>query len=83
MKTNNLESNERPNLQALIQEMPPYISRKHPRFRELTGYSPRSMANMDCLKQTESIKKIMMGGAIAYQRESLVNWLEEHSRVIG
>lgn len=50
-----METSQRPDLSDLLKEMPPYVSRKHPRFKELTGYSPRSMANMDSLKQTQSI----------------------------
>lgn len=82
MQKEKIEVTTRPDLSGLIKELPPFVSRKHPRFRELTGYSPRSMANMDCLKQTDSIKKIMLGGAIAYERESLIAWLEDHSSVV-
>ena len=83
MTTKSTEATARPDLSDLLKEMPPYMSRKHPRFKELTGYSPRSFANMDSLKITGSIKKIMIAGAIAYEKNSLVSWLEEHSRVIG
>jgi len=70
------------NLDILRQTLPPFLSRKHPRFKEWTGYSPRSFANMDSLKETNTITKIMQGGAIAYERESLINWLEERTFVI-
>lgn len=69
-------------LSVLFQELPPYVLRTHPRFKELTGYSGRTMANLDCLKQTESVKKIMLGNTVAYERESLVRWLESRSRII-
>jgi len=62
--------------------LPPFLSRKHPRFKEFTGYSPRSFANMDSKKATTSIKKIMLGGAISYERDSLVDWLEARSFVV-
>ncbi len=71
------------NLSILRTTLPPYLSRKHPQFRELTGYSPRTFANMDCLQETNSITKIMLGGAVAYERESLVDWLESRSFVIS
>ena len=71
-----------PDLTILRTTLPPYLSRKNPQFRELTGYSPRSFANMDSLKETASIKKIMIGGAISYERESLVDWLESKSFVV-
>ncbi len=70
-------------LSVLRKILPPYLSRKHPRFKELTGYSPRTLANLDCLGETSTIVRIMMGGAVAYERESLVDWLEEHSTVLS
>ena len=70
-------------LTILRKTIPPFLSRKHPRFREWTGYSPRSFANMDSLKETNTIVKIMQGGAVAYERESLVNWLEQRSFVVS
>lgn len=83
MPTKSTETIERPDLSDLLKEMPPWVSRKHPKFREWTGYSPRSLANMDSLKLTKAIKKIKMGGAICYEKTTLVKWLEERSRVIS
>lgn len=71
-----------PDLSALLKEMPPFVARNHPRFKELTGYSGRTMANLDCLKKTASIKKIMLGNTVAYERESLIRWLETRSQII-
>ena len=78
----NKEQQDRPDLSALLKELPPFVSRTYPRFKELIGYSPRTFANMDSLKQTTGIKKIMIGNVVAYERESLVKWLEERSRVL-
>lgn len=78
-----METTQRPDLSEILKELPPFVSRKHPRFKELTGYSPRSLANMDSLGMTKAVKKIMLGGAIAYEKNSLVAWLEERSRVIA
>jgi len=78
-----VEENGHPDLSALLQEMPPFVARNHPRFKEWTGYSGRTIANMDCLKQTNAIKKIMLGNTVAYERESLVSWLESRSRIIS
>ena len=39
---------EHPDLSALRKELPPWVTRTHPRFRELTGYSGRTLANFDC-----------------------------------
>lgn len=73
---------EKADLSVLIKEFPPFVARNHPRFKELTGYSGRTMANLDSLKQTEGIKKIMLGNTVAYERESLIRWLESRSRII-
>lgn len=78
-----MEEKQKPDLSALIRELPPFVARNHPRFKELTGYSGRTFANMDCLRQTASIKKIILGNTVAYERESLVAWLESRSKVIS
>lgn len=78
MKTENTH----PDLSVLLTEFPPYVLRNHPRFKELTGYSGRTMANMDCLGQGPA-KKIRLGNTVAYERESLVAWLEDHSRKLS
>ena len=78
-----LKLTQNPDLSALFKEMPPFVARNHPRFKELTGYSGRTFANMDCLKQTDEIKKIMLGNTVAYERESLVRWLESRCRIIS
>jgi hypothetical protein len=78
-----MEMNERPDLSAILTELPPWVSRKHPRFKELIGYSPRSLANMDSLGMTKEITKIKMGGAVCYQREDLIKWLEARSRILS
>lgn len=71
-----------PDLSALRKELPPYVTRTFKRFRELTGYSPRTVANLDSLGQGPA-KRIMLGNVVAYERESLVDWLESRSRVIS
>lgn len=76
------EHSEKPDLSALLEILPPFVSRTYPRLKELTGYSGRSYANMDCLGQTAEIKRIMLGNTVAYERESLIQWLENRSRVL-
>jgi hypothetical protein len=77
-----MSENQRPNLSALLKEMPPFVARNHPRFKELTGYSGRTFANMDSLKQTAGVKRILLGNTVAYERESLIEWLEARSRIL-
>ena len=73
---------EHPDLSALRKELPPWVTRTHPRFRELTGYSGRTLANFDCLGQGPG-KRILLGNTVAYERESLVAWLESRSRTLS
>jgi hypothetical protein len=77
-----MSENQRPDLSALLKEMPPFVARNHPRFKELTGYSGRTFANMDSLKQTAGVKRIMLGNTVAYERASLIEWLESRSRIL-
>ena len=78
-----MTENQKPDLSALLKELPPFVARTHPRFNELTGYSGRTMANMDCLHQTDAVKKIMLGNTVAYEKKSLVAWLESRSRILS
>lgn len=72
---------EKADLGALREVLPPFVLRNHPRFRELTGYSSRSVANLDVLKQGPT-KRILIGKTVAYERESLITWLENRSKVL-
>ena len=76
-----MSEHQKPDLSAILRELPPYVSRTFPRFRELTGYSSRTLANLDSLGQGPE-KRIMLGNTIAYEKESLIRWLEERSRVL-
>ena len=78
-----MKENVKVDLSALLKELPPFVARNHPRFKELTGYSGRTFANMDCLGQTDEIKKILLGNTVSYERESLVAWLESRSKIIS
>lgn len=77
-----MSENQRPDLSALLKELPPYVTRTFPRFKELTGYSSRTLANFDCLGQGPE-KRIMLGNVVAYERESLIEWLEARSRILS
>lgn len=70
------------NLSALLDVLPPFLCRTHPKFRELTGLSSRSVANLDSLGEGPP-ERIMIGRTVAYPRESFVKWLETRSRVIS
>ena len=77
-----MAENQKPDLSVLLRELPPFVSRTFPRFKELTGYSPRTVANMDCLGQGPK-KRILLGNTVAYERASLIEWLEARSRILS
>lgn len=79
----NREERRHPDLSVLLKELPPWVLRTHGRFKELTGYSPRSFANMDSLGLTAGVKRVRIGRSVAYERESLVKWLEDHATVLS
>jgi len=78
-----MENERKVDLSALREELPPFVLRTYPRIKELTGYSGRTWANMDYLGQTAGVKRIMLGNTVAYERESLIAWLERRSRVLS
>ena len=69
-------------LSALLDELPPILFRNNPRFRELTGMSPRSLANLDYQGEGPS-ERALVGRVIGYPRQALVKWLESRSRIIS
>ena len=83
MKEMNGSGEKQADLSALRGELPPYVLRTFPRIKELTGYTGRSLANLDCLGQTAGVMRIKLGNTVAYERESLIRWLEQRSCVLG
>ena len=79
----NRQERRHPDLSVLINEFPPWILRTFPRLKELSGYTGRSLANMDCLGETKDIQKILLGNTVAYERESFIKWLENRSRILS
>jgi hypothetical protein len=76
------EHSPKPDFSAQLKEAPHFIARTHPKLKEWTGYSGRTWANKDSLKQTTGIKRIMLGNSVAYEKKSLISWLEERSRLL-
>ncbi len=77
-----MSENQRPDLSELLKELPPFVARTFPRFKELIGYSPRTIANLDSLGHGPA-KRILLGNTVAYERESLIEWLESRSRTLS
>jgi hypothetical protein len=69
-------------LQELVDVLPPIVFRNHPRFRELIGMSPRSIANMDCLGQGPN-ERILVGRVCGYPRAAFIEWLRDRSKIIS
>ncbi|MBU1275401.1 MAG: hypothetical protein KJ720_08495 [Proteobacteria bacterium] len=61
-------------MDELASSLPPVLYRTNPRFRELTGLSPRTMANLDSLGQGPA-QRVRLGKIVGYSRESLLSWL--------
>jgi len=66
----------------LSQLLPPLVFRNYPQFREITGYSPRTVANFDSLGKGPK-HRIRLGRVTAYPREDLVAWLLERTKIIS
>lgn len=79
----NRQERRHPDLSVLLNEFPPWILRTFPRLKELSGYTGRSLANLDCLGETKDVQKILLGNTVAYERESFVKWLESRSRILS
>jgi hypothetical protein len=61
-------------IEQLKAEMPPLITRGHPKFKVWTGISGRRMANLDCLGKGPA-QRVLLGREVAYPRESLLQWI--------
>jgi hypothetical protein len=78
-----MENTERkPDLSALLEVLPPFVSRNHPKLKEWTGFSGRTLANMDCIGQGIA-GRILLGRVVAYPKNELVKWLESRSKVLS
>jgi hypothetical protein len=82
MKKSSSLSETKPDLSELEKELPPILFRNNPRFKELIGLSPRTLANMDSLG-IGIAERILIGNVVGYPRRSLISWLEARSRIFA
>lgn len=61
--------------------LPPFVSRKWPRWKDYIPICPRTMANLDSLGRGPS-EKVMIAGTVSYPRAALLQWLKERSFVV-
>jgi hypothetical protein len=65
-----------PTIKDLLNDvLPPIVFRNHPKFKEWTGYSNRTVANKDCLG-TGPDQRLVVGRVTGYPNDSLIRWLE-------
>ena len=67
-------------LDELRKTFPPVLYRTNPKFRELTGLHPRTLANLDALGRGPA-ERVLLGKTVGYPREALLGWLAERLRV--
>ena len=59
---------------------PPVLYSTNPRFRELTGLHPRTLANLDALGRGPA-ERVLLGKTVGYPREAMLAWLAQRLRV--
>lgn len=67
-------------LRDLAKQMPAIVLRNHPRFKEWTGSSPRTMANRD--SQGTGPSRVRIHTQIGYPRSSLLLWIARRIRTL-
>jgi len=64
---------------SLTELLPPVVFRNFSRFRELTGFSSRTVANADALGRGPK-SRVRIGRNVGYPRECLIEWLRERTK---
>jgi hypothetical protein len=59
--------------------LPPILFRNHPKFKEWTGISPRTVANMDSIG-TGPDDRLIVAHVCGYPKDSFLRWLESRTR---
>jgi predicted DNA-binding transcriptional regulator AlpA len=67
-------------LEEIRKALPPVLYRTNPRFRELTGLSPRTMANLDSKGQGPA-QRVRLGKSVGYPKEAIMKWLAERIQI--
>jgi hypothetical protein len=68
--------NTTPSIRDLLEPvLPPILFSNHPKFREWTGYSHRTLANKSFLG-TGPDQRLVVGHVTGYPKDSLIRWLE-------
>ena len=72
--------NTTPSIRNLLEPiLPPVLFSNHPKFKEWTGYSSRTLLNMNCIG-TGPDQRLVVGRVTGYPKDSLIRWLESRTR---
>ena len=80
-KNQEVKMEQRADLSALREFLPPWVPRNWKKWDFYIPYSSRTIANEDCLGNGPK-NRIMIGNVVAYEKEALIEWLECRSKVI-
>ena len=69
-------------LSALRDVLPPWIPRNWQGWKQNIPLSPRTLANEDSKGSGVKVR-MLIGNVVAYERNSLIEFLEGKSRVLG
>lgn len=65
----------------LFDYLPEILFRNNPAFRSLTGYSPRSLANLDS-KGLGPKRRVRVGKVTGYPKLEMTEWLVRRTKVL-
>jgi predicted DNA-binding transcriptional regulator AlpA len=67
-------------IEEIGKDLPTILYRTNPRFRELTGLSPRTMANLDSRGHGPA-QRVKLGKTVGYPKEALLAWLSSRLKL--
>lgn len=76
---NNLNDEVERALTAIADELPPVIFRNWRRWHDVIPLSPRTLANLDSLKQGPA-SRVMLGNTIGYPKKAFVDFLRNRMK---
>jgi len=76
------KNEQRADLSALRDLLPPWVARNWKGWSQNIPLSPRTLANLDS-KHKGVKNRILIGNVVAYERNSLIEFLESRSRILS
>lgn len=76
-----LENNTPPTIRDLLEPvLPPILFRNHPKFKEWTGLSPRTVANEDSQGRGPT-ERVVIGNVTGYPRDPFLDYLARKAKL--